>query len=152
MVHGSSATKAVLLRMVEAEAAARRSERLQLRFRDAGLDGWMDVCAAEQRAIVTAKTRWPEGTTDHRAWLDALRTAHLLYPGEPAFRELPVQVKYNRRTVGLPEGMFLDVTLHNIAVSDVPSLTTAIAPATTATMLSAVVGHGPHVIIAGSLT
>lgn len=135
--------------MVKAEAAARRSERLQLRFRDAGLDGWMDVCAEEQCTIVTAETQWPEGTAEHRSWLDALRTAHLLYPGEPVFRELPVQVKFDRRTVGLPKGMFIDVGLHRLAAAIDTDSTNA---TTTDTTLAEVVGCAPRVVIAGSLT
>ena len=36
---------------------------------------------------------------------DVLRTAHLWYPDEPLFREIPIHVKYNRARIGdLKEG------------------------------------------------
>ncbi len=35
-----------------------------------------------------------------REQVNILRTAHLWYPEEPLFREIPIQVKYNRARVG----------------------------------------------------
>jgi hypothetical protein len=72
-----------------------------------------------------------------------MRTAYLLFPEDARFREIPVQVKQNRRTVGLPPGFFVDADLIRHATAHTAS---------TNTTLSAVVGRGPFVIISGSLT
>lgn len=132
-------TKQLLLEMLTAERDARLSEEMQLKFSQAGLDGWMDVCAAEQERLVTVGTGWAVDTAGHRAWLEGFRTAYLLYPSDKAFQEIPIQVKYNRRTVGLPEGFFVDAPL--VSAADMKE-----------TSLATVVGRGPFVVISGSLT
>ena len=58
----------------------------------------------------------------------------LLFPSLP-------QVKHNRRSEGLPEGFFVDVPLADLG-----------HPSHAETSLSAVVGGGPYVVIAGSMT
>jgi len=138
----SAANRAVLLHCVNLEREFRLSGRAQELFGQAGLDGWMDVCADEQCAIVQRVTSYTRQSSEGRLWVQALRSAHLLYPNEPLFKTLPVQVKHNRRTEGLPEGFFLDVPLVDLNPA---------APRT-ATSLAAVVGHGPVVVVAGSVT
>lgn len=88
----SAANHAVLLHCVKVERAFRLSERAQTLFSQAGLDGWMDVCATEQCAIVQRVTSYTRDSSEGRLWVLALRSAHLLYPHEPLFRTLPVQV------------------------------------------------------------
>lgn len=84
-------------------------------------------------------TGWHVDTAGHREWLEGLRTAYLLYPTDPDFKEIPIQVKYNRRTAGLPEGFFVDAPL--VDAADMKE-----------TLLSSLVGDGPFVVVSGSLT
>ena len=76
----------------------------------------------------------------HRKWLEYLRNAHLMFPSVPEFKELPVQVKQNRRGEGLPLGTFGDCTLHTQA-----DLSKTVR-------LSEIVSAGPTVVIGGSMT
>ena len=103
----------------------------------------VDLCAEEQDRIVEVATGWPTtgaGSHLHRKWLEYLRNAHLMFPSVPEFKELPVQVKQNRRGEGLPLGTFGDCTLHTQA-----DLSKTVR-------LSEIVSAGPTVVIGGSMT
>jgi hypothetical protein len=136
-------TKRLLLVLANLERKSRLSSEMQARFATAGLDGWMDLCAETQRELVSSVVGCVEDTREHREWLEMLRTAHLMFPDEPQFREIPIQVKFNRRSVGLPEGFFLDVPLHLVPDSGADAR---------ATTLQTVIERGPCVVIAGSIT
>lgn len=123
--------------MNQQEIAFRASSETQARFRDCGLDGWMDICAAEQEHIVSSLSGWPAGSPEHSVWLTFLREAHLIFPSEPEFRER-IQVKFNRRCEGLPIRHFADTKL--------------LSADGETTLLSQIVQDRNVVVVAGSIT
>eukprot|EP00041_Stephanoeca_diplocostata_P018115 m.377191 g.377191 ORF g.377191 m.377191 type:complete len:103 (-) comp20923_c0_seq87:4861-5169(-) len=78
------------------ERMARLSPDMQARFvANNRSDVWMDHCAALQRALVAEVCGYAAGTRMHRQWLRALRDAHYMFPCEPLFRTIPIQVRTN---------------------------------------------------------
>jgi hypothetical protein len=163
----TSECRELLLTMLTAERDARLSDVMQREFKASGLDGWMDTCAALQAQLVAEHTGNQLHTSGHRAWLHGMRTAYLLFPTDARFREIPIQVKFNRRTVGLPNGFFVDAVLTSADAAAAAAAPTSAGgghgegaagtsptscASSSTTSLSTVVGRTPFVVISGSLT
>ena len=126
--------KEVLLLALVRERVWRTDETTQKRW--AGYaehedDRWMDECAEAQQRIMSQLGR-PDLLND-------MRTAHRLFPDDPRFREIPIQVRYNRVATPLCDGGFADLPLWQRDGSVFRSTT-----------LSDLVGDRPLVLIAGS--
>lgn len=82
--------------MVHRERELRLSSEWQQRFAAAERTfhtDWLE-CVGELQLTVVREHGLPD------AAVHALRTAHLAHPAEPLFKEVPLQVKYNRARNG----------------------------------------------------
>lgn len=90
--------KETLLRMVIRENELRTCENTQALYREAEtsyLTDWMEVTIELQEQVVREF-----GIKNLQKGLYWLRTACRQYPDEPAFREIPIYVKYQRARQG----------------------------------------------------
>lgn len=113
-------SESLLETMVKAEADMRKSKEYIDRCDEVAniSDGWLKITSDMQRELVEkfAKENNFNNEISIELALQDLRTAHIKYPDNRIFREIPVYVRENKAKQGnlKEEDSIIDVELYNI--------------------------------------